>query len=936
MTPISEIIFSGFVSKVVNDLVDVSKDKVRKAVRNKSTEHQNLESQIYNVIVDVLNQTTGNQYEDNQDKIFDAAYALLKLFKENKGDNLGNIQSCLRIFDLNADENECLEFKISLYEKLGRDEYSQLFRAILLLLLEQKNQYDYIVYEQLNQKLDEVELKVDKLNQKLDDAKNYKNDSIVQDKVVKFQNNKKQDYIKNWNSRLFLHIDNDEKPITLADAFIMPDFDIYCSNTKIGISKNDTFEQTIEHFINYDRTSTMLITGVPGIGKTSITAWIANEYKDDDRFIILRFRDWNSEELEEGIVKAICNTLKCAYSDLNNKILILDGFDELKLLNIRENLLNRLFGDILDWENIKLIITSRPAYITFDYFQNVVNLKKFSIDKIEIFYEKIKGYKLANKEKIKSNLEVLGIPVILYMAIMSDVDISENPTKPELYNRIFAEKGGIFDKFCVDGIGYDKGSHLLRNNSNIRKYLKFLREIAFKMFEKNKLFLSKGEYAIPKLKFQGREVKVLEFPIKYLFDNIDSNLEFIHKSIYEYFVVEYIYMMINSGVNKADDELAAILGDMLKGTILSHEILEFLEFKIKSSEESPKFCKVYKTFQTMLLNGMTFYTDKKYQNIIQCEINVFCNMLEILHFWEDAYMEFNRVIQPYLLCNIIGDACINLKGVNLYDIDLQKVDLKNARLEGTNLKRVKLEGIKLDGASLQEADLEGANLKGANLKGANLKGANLKNTDLCKADLEGADLQRIDLAGANLRGIDLERANLKGANLRNVFLGDANVQKADLREINLEKANMMRANMIKANLEKANLKEAKMIGAKMICINLERANLKGTDLEKANLVGANLKGANLRNANLRGTDLKESDLTGANLEGAILEAVDLERANLRGTDLRGVCLQGALMSENDIAKIQLQLRQARFTYIMIKQEDDIKQIYRSELFSDEK
>ena len=40
------------------------------------------------------------------------------------------------------------------------------------------------------------------------------------------------------------------------------------------------------------------------------------------------------------------------------------------------------------------------------------------------------------KENIESNLEVLGIPVILYMAIMSKVDISENLSKPEIYNRM--------------------------------------------------------------------------------------------------------------------------------------------------------------------------------------------------------------------------------------------------------------------------------------------------------------------------------------------------------------------------------------------------------------------------------------------------------------------------------------------------------------------
>lgn len=98
MTFISEIVFSGFASKAVNDIADVSKDKIRITVKNKNTKHQNIESQIYNVIVDVLNKITYNQFDNNQDMILDAAYSLLKSFKENKGDNLGNIQFCLHIF----------------------------------------------------------------------------------------------------------------------------------------------------------------------------------------------------------------------------------------------------------------------------------------------------------------------------------------------------------------------------------------------------------------------------------------------------------------------------------------------------------------------------------------------------------------------------------------------------------------------------------------------------------------------------------------------------------------------------------------------------------------------------------------------------------------------------------------------------------------------
>ena len=108
-----------------------------------------------------------------------------------------------------------------------------------------------------------------------------------------------------------MHIDNDENPITLSDAFIMPDYKMYKSVKRIGFSNNDTLDQIIRKFVNYDKSSTMLISGVPGIGKSSITSWIANKYKNDDRVIILRFRDWENEDLRIGLLQDICNTFFC-------------------------------------------------------------------------------------------------------------------------------------------------------------------------------------------------------------------------------------------------------------------------------------------------------------------------------------------------------------------------------------------------------------------------------------------------------------------------------------------------------------------------------------------------------------------------------------------------------------------------------------------------
>lgn len=147
------------------------------------------------MIVNLLNKITSNQYENNQDRIYDVAETLLNSFKENEGNESECLQSCLQVFGINFDKGVCLEFKVSLYEELGKEEYSELFRAVLLLLLSQKNRYDKTVYEQLNQKLNEVNLKVDKLNQKLNVIQKYNVDTIVFNNDSKYQNNKKQKYI---------------------------------------------------------------------------------------------------------------------------------------------------------------------------------------------------------------------------------------------------------------------------------------------------------------------------------------------------------------------------------------------------------------------------------------------------------------------------------------------------------------------------------------------------------------------------------------------------------------------------------------------------------------------------------------------------------------------------------------------------------------------
>lgn len=577
----------------------------------------------------------------------------------------------------------------------------------------------------------------------------------ITDGKKKFQNDKKQKYIENWNNRLFLHIDNEENPLTLADVFIIPYYKMHKSISGIEVSNDDTLDKIIERFVKYDRMSTMLITGAPGIGKTSIISWIANKYRDNGDVIILRFRDWSDKDLLQGLLNAISYTLNYEIKNLENKVIVLDGFDEIKLVNKRKNLIREFFNNILDFENLKVIITSRPDYLEVYDFQNILEILPLDIFQIGQFYQIIKGAELDQRKIDCDYLDVLGIPVILYMAIMADMDLSSKTTKPKLYNCIFAEKGGIFDRFCFKGIGYDNGLQLLRDKKNIRKYLDFLQKVAFSMFEIDNLILTKDEYQIPDLKFQGQKIKVIEFPIKPFFESDGNNIEFIHRSIYEYCVAEYIFEKINAVIDKSDEEIAGVFGYLLKLGILSNEILEYLKFKIRNGFAN-KFGCIFSSFQLMLQDGMTYYTEEHYYNVIDCEINIFANMLEILHLWDNEHLRFNSSISEYLRYS--KETGLNLRAVDLAEVNLEDVYLVNADLREANLFRKKLKE-----ANLREADLRNAYLREADLVETDLRGVDLRGADLTEVNLIETDLREADLRGADLRGIVLQNVIWKGA-----------------------------------------------------------------------------------------------------------------------------------------------------------------------------
>ncbi len=585
---IGKFVFSELMSNIINEGVDTEKEKIKRDIYDRHS--QSFSEKIYCAIENSLNQVTGNKYKDS-DILYEAIEKIFIEFRNDKNE-IEAVKAGLSYLNCDAGNNMHEYFLEKFDEAVCQDE--ELCRRRIVCLQKKEIRIAENGFQRMDFCNTETHKKLDFLIERENVRSSNNGNAIIRD--GKFKNNKKENYIKIWNNNLFLH--SKENPKTLSEAFITPD---YRRTVMDDLAAKDLIS-IIKKYIDYNNSSNMLITGVPGVGKTSLVAKIAKEYEYDDRVIILRFRDWDREELKEGLLKAVLKTLECKKADLENKTLILDGYDEIKVLDDEDQkIIGRFRFDIKDLDSFKYIVTSRPAYIKPELFDNVIQLKEFDMKKVCEFYKVITGDTLNDEKEIQPNLEVLGIPVILYMAIMSKVDISNNHTKPELYNLIFAEKGGIFDKFYNGRTEYSKGIQILRDLHNIKKYLKFLRDTAFEMFKYDTLSLLKEKCEIPKLEFEDKKISILDFPIKHLFEGIKSgSIEFIHKSIYEYFAAEYFFSIMNDHINESKEDLAAAFGkEFIKGRI-TNEILEFLKYRVEKSVLSKKFDIMKEAFNVMI------------------------------------------------------------------------------------------------------------------------------------------------------------------------------------------------------------------------------------------------------------------------------------------------------------------------------------------------
>lgn len=785
MTMIEEMILSGFISKVVNELVDIPGNPIKNAIenadKNRKDKNQSIETRIYQVIIDSINKFTNDKYKD-QDALYDVAERIIRGFKKSNN-NTEAVRAGLKMLVSQVTSDTCEDFLTVLHHEICIDKNDILYKEIILLQGEQTFEAVYKGFdvskrndEETHKKLDYVIEGINYIDKRIDGIENYETKHNAM-----FIKNRADEYFEKWDKNVFLNDFNEEDEnagvnIKLKDLYrdeCLPHY-IWKKNSQ----SSDKLKNLLKKYVidNNDK-KMLLILGQAGIGKSTLITWImANLVEKKDDILIYQFaNDLGSINWQgENVLNDIFNVIGLEYDEFENKTLILDGFDEIYAGGERERILNKLDQELKRRNILKkfsLIITCRENYIY--NLQNIecdyITLQIWDETQISIFsrayWEKCGNESSEDEiQRILENKEIFGIPLILYMILALDVDIEKAGSKMDIYDQVFSlKRGGIYDR-CYDT------EHRI-NSPDIKRHIhRISQKVSFWIFENNddkadisqEIFKEICDNEMNKSEDEGEEIQSDTlignfYKLKHCEGQGTDELQFVHRSIYEYFVAIYFYESIHS--LKSKEEIAGKLGELLKDGHLSEQMLEFIKYKFASIKRYNLADVTRDIFNMMLSDGMTYYFIKEQKkpllNILNREMNIFANMLEVVHLWNHALGEIHERIITYLEYNKRSE--LNLDGIKLNG-KIHLITLWRIYLQGASLDKADLQGVSLIGADLLLAYLGGSHLENACLKGVCLKGANLERADLKNVDLSEADLERAYLVGADLSGAEFINA----------------------------------------------------------------------------------------------------------------------------------------------------------------------------------
>ena len=256
-----EEIFSAFIGKIISDCLDVSYKKIKEADKNRKSKNQSFQTRIYQIIIDTINIVTYDKYKD-EELLYEAAENLLNGFKSNSKNQIDVVKQGLSILIPDVNGDVCVKFIGTLNTEISKESNLDLYKEILLMLLEQLKDNNHSELQQINKILMDIDRKLNGNNRAFkDDSVHYKIKSRT------------QEYADRWNANMFLNNfdkrdENAGINIKLSEVYLEKHLPYYQWGDN-KIVRRDLGELLSDYICPQGDNKMLLILGHAGIGKYS-------------------------------------------------------------------------------------------------------------------------------------------------------------------------------------------------------------------------------------------------------------------------------------------------------------------------------------------------------------------------------------------------------------------------------------------------------------------------------------------------------------------------------------------------------------------------------------------------------------------------------------------------------------------------------------------
>lgn len=653
---------------------------------------------------------------------------------------------------------------------------------------------------------------------------------VQQKKLIRFIHDQKDSFISKWNEELFLHKGTG---IKLFSLYEMPNF-------LINGQKGSDIDKTFDKFLSNNEKNIMIVLGNPGLGKSSLMSYWANKYQKADNYIFIKMFELEPEKANGSLLYAIIDFLECKKRDLQNTVLFLDGYDELRVDNRHYELCLKLISEIYTISGLKVVMSSRLNYIDLDknkfdddfHCADTVVLMPFTKNQMINFikeYDRAVGNKDKGKinqfSKISTEKEIFGIPFILYLVCALNLNIENIQNIFDLYEKVFAFNDGLFDKI------YDKkaGHYLTRNPQNKRELLLVSKLFALEMF-RNKSGIEISKETADKILSANCPKRKIDFAIGNYY-NIEANrIMFVHKTFGEYFFTKYVVEFLEEILGLSNEQIMLKLWDTYQQNYMYKRLENLLELAIAEDvkllephfiERMEECCQYVLSHFELLPVSSTSIEDhyQRLQNYLTSVCKIF--RLTIGKKWVN-YVKGGSSFWGFLVKNK-GYCKIDLEYLHLEQTDISgsvlRGNLISSHFNSCNMCRVDFRNCNADKSVWTNCDIKLSYAVKLKLNNTECKECIFNLSDLGKAEFIHADITNVlfeYISGRCIQFIDssithsyFNRANLQNAKYENSTLLDVAFVGAILKEANFNNTKMKKVDFSDADLSNVDFRGAK-------------------------------------------------------------------------------------------------------------------------------